>query len=124
MAISSWPKKSFWKPSEPGLMTPATDGVMRPGKKEFLLSPTCQDAHAPLSLSKNPCAKYIATGSRCSILWRKDCARPLDLQENRKHLECISINQSMNNGFRLAELTTKKVKIEHPLHWQGLEVVE
>lgn len=30
MAISSWPKKSFWNPSAPGLMIPATDGVSLP----------------------------------------------------------------------------------------------
>jgi len=30
MAISSWPKKSFWNPSEPGLIIPATDGVSLP----------------------------------------------------------------------------------------------
>lgn len=30
IAISSWPKKSFWNPSPPGLMIPATDGVSLP----------------------------------------------------------------------------------------------
>lgn len=30
MAISSCPKKSFWNPSEPGLMIPATEGVSLP----------------------------------------------------------------------------------------------
>ena len=30
IAISSWPKKSFWNPSEPGLIIPATDGVSLP----------------------------------------------------------------------------------------------
>ncbi len=29
-AISSCPKKSFWKPSDPGWITPATDGVSLP----------------------------------------------------------------------------------------------
>jgi hypothetical protein len=31
---------------------------------------------------------------------------------------------SPTNQWTTAELTTKKVKIEHPLHWQGLEIVE
>lgn len=37
MAISSWPKNSFWNPSEPGFIIPATEGVSLPelkGKKE------------------------------------------------------------------------------------------
>lgn len=37
MAISSWPKNSFWNPSEPGLMIPATEGVSRP-EKEYKIS--------------------------------------------------------------------------------------
>ena len=35
IAISSWPKNSFWNPSEPGLMIPATEGVSLPGKTSF-----------------------------------------------------------------------------------------
>lgn len=30
MAISSWPKNSFWNPSEPGFIIPATEGVSLP----------------------------------------------------------------------------------------------
>lgn len=33
MAISSWPKKSFWNPSEPGLIIPAIEGVSLPIKQ-------------------------------------------------------------------------------------------
>lgn len=33
MAISSCPKKSFWNPSEPGLIIPATEGVSLPIKQ-------------------------------------------------------------------------------------------
>lgn len=34
MAISSWPKNSFWKPSAPGLIIPATEGVSLPETKK------------------------------------------------------------------------------------------
>ena len=34
IAISSWPKKSFWNPSAPGLMIPATDGNSLPVNTE------------------------------------------------------------------------------------------
>ena len=37
MAISSWPKKSFWNPSEPGLIIPATDGVSLPANTKLEL---------------------------------------------------------------------------------------
>jgi hypothetical protein len=32
-AISSCPKNSFWKPSEPGLITPATEGISLPATR-------------------------------------------------------------------------------------------